>query len=138
MWLAIGLLIVGGLLLPGLSTGRRPESTKVHPPTAAEVRKHSDGNLTYQMSWTPAVEGGGPALAVIGGAVATTTNKNPFWYSFHVAPGTTLRVTARTLNTQGQTPGWVIAWLFDKDGKVIDSCGPTDQANGCQVKGTAS
>jgi hypothetical protein len=129
----VAVLVAAWLLMPGISTGRRPESTKVKVP--AMVRDHLDGDMNYFMVWTPAGPEGPDAIAVWWRSSGYTTTWQPYYHNFPAESGEVFVVNAKQVPQRGRQPGWITAWLFDRKGRQIDSCGPTDAKNGCTVTG---
>ena len=88
------------------------------------------------MVWTPDAPHGPDAVAVNWRTGGYTTTWQPYWHEFDYLPGDYVIVNAKAIKRQGRQPGWVSAWLFDRKGNKLDSCGPTDAANGCTVTAT--
>lgn len=125
------LLLVGWLLMPGISSGRRPQSTKVKAPSI--VRDHLDGDVNYFMIWEPGAPTGPDFVQLNWRTSGYITKWQPYYHNFSAEPGTPIVVNAKQIPKQGRQVGWITAWLFDRKGNQLDQCGPTDAINGCTV-----
>ena len=143
--IAIVVIIVGGAILARQSNwgsnphagGRQYGRQPVYDPLKHDKSKLIDG-LNYRMLWEPDGDHGGPDQVFVDwGQGPRPTMENPYWRVFPVAKGTPMTVRAHQAKQKGRAPGWIEAWFIDKDGKLLDHCGPTDALQGCGVHATA-